>query len=234
MKQGFFISLEGIDGSGKTTQVPLLVKHLEARGFSVLTVREPGGTPISEKIREILLDANNQEMSYRTEALLYAAARAQLVDQIIKPALSAGKVVVADRFMDSTIAYQGYGRGIDIGFLKSLNALAIAGTVPDLTLILMVSPRMALERRKKERDDRVEMEGLLFQEHVSQGYRRLAEEEAEERAGKLDQGVLDGYLALARREHKRIQLIDAEGNVEQVAAVIRERVDASLKEAGLI
>ncbi|MGE5379763.1 MAG: dTMP kinase [Methylocystaceae bacterium] len=234
MEKGFFISLEGIDGSGKTTQIPLLVNFIGSLGLEVVSVREPGGTRISEKIRELLLDVKNQEMSFRAEALLYGASRAQLVEEIIKPALNDGKVVIADRYLDSTIAYQGYGRGLDLEFLQQLNILATGDLVPDLTMVLMVSPQMAYQRRKRGDSDRLEGEGLLFQQQVYNGYKALAEEEANE-ANRLDNNVQDGYLALARRDKRaRIHLIDGEADPKVVAKLIQERVLAGIKQKGII
>jgi len=145
----------------------------------VLSIREPGGNIISEKIRELLLDVTNQGITSRTEALLYAAARSQVVEQVISPALKTGKIVLADRYMDSTIAYQGYGRGLELGFLQELNQLCTGGLKPDLTLLLDLTSEEAWHRRKKEIPDRLEKEGLAFQEKVRQGYLVLAEQEKE-------------------------------------------------------
>lgn len=178
--RGILISLEGIDGSGKTSLKECLQFYLEKNcGLEVLGVREPGGNVISEKIRELLLDASNQGMTSRTEALLYAAARSQVVEEIIRPALVKGKVVLADRYMDSTIAYQGYGRGLELNFLKQLNQLCTGGLKPDLTLLLDLDSKEALQRRKKDIPDRLEKEGLVFQEKVRKGYLHLAREEGE-------------------------------------------------------
>lgn len=191
---GIFISLEGIDGSGKTSLKERLQLYLEQNyGLEVLGVREPGGNIISEKIRELLLDAGNQGMTSRTEALLYAAARSQVVEEVIRPALMAGKVVLADRYMDSTIAYQGYGRCLNIEFLQQLNQLCTGGLKPDLTLLLDLDSKAALQRRKKEIPDRLEKEGLAFQEKVR-----------------------DGYLQLARQEEERIKTLDARQEPEKV------------------
>jgi len=143
----------------------------------VLSIREPGGNIISEKIRELLLDVTNQGITSRTEALLYAAARSQVVEQVISPALKTGKIVLADRYMDSTIAYQGYGRGLELAFLQELNQLCTGGLKPDLTLLLDLSSEEAWGRRKKEIPDRLEKEGLVFQEKVRKGYLSLAEQE---------------------------------------------------------
>ncbi len=159
----------------------------------MLCIREPGGNIISEKIRGLLLDAANQGITSRTEALLYAAARSQVVEEIINPALTAGKIVLADRYMDSTIAYQGYGRGLDINFLQELNQLCTGGLKPDLTLLLDLSSKEAELRRKQEIPDRLEKEGLAFQEKVRQG-----------------------YLLLAEQEKERIKVLDARREIENV------------------
>ncbi|MDD2372886.1 MAG: dTMP kinase [Syntrophomonadaceae bacterium] len=178
--RGIFISLEGIDGSGKTSLQESLKPYMEQNfGLEVLGIREPGGNIISEKIRELLLDAANQGITSRTEALLYAAARSQVVEEVISPALQAGKIVLADRYMDSTIAYQGYGRGLDINFLQELNQLCTGGLKPDLTLLLDLGSEEAWPRRQKEIPDRLEKEGLTFQEKVRKGYLFLAEQEKE-------------------------------------------------------
>lgn len=178
MQRGLFISLEGIDGCGKTTLKEQLENHLNKK-YEVLMVREPGGTEISEKIRGMLLDIRNEGMLARTEAFLYAAARSQLVEEIIRPALESGKVVIADRYMDSTIAYQGYGRGLDIDFLKELNTLCTAGLTPDLTLLLDIDPQEGQRRRRQEIPDRLEKEGLDFQSRIRSGYLQIQQQEAD-------------------------------------------------------
>lgn len=178
MKAGKFISLEGIDGCGKTTLKEQLEKHLSQK-YEVLMVREPGGTEISEKIRAMLLDIRNDGILARTEAFLYAAARSQLVEEVIRPALAAGEIVIADRYMDSTIAYQGYGRGLDVAFLQQLNQLCTAGLKPDLTLLLDIDPQEGQRRRKKDIPDRLEKEGIDFQSRIRSGYLQIQEQEPE-------------------------------------------------------
>jgi len=192
-KNGAFISLEGIDGAGKTSLRELLVSALN--NDNIISIREPGGTRISEKIRTVLLDAQNMGMAARTEALLYAAARSQVVEEIIRPALAQGKMVMADRYMDSTIAYQGYGRGLDLEFLTQLNLLCTGGLKPDLTLLLDVDPWEGLRRRGEEKPDRLEQEGIYFQEKVRQG-----------------------YLAIAAQEPDRVKIIDASRGKDEVMA----------------
>ncbi|MFA5880758.1 MAG: dTMP kinase [Eubacteriales bacterium] len=179
--KGIFITFEGPDGSGKTTQMEMLGERLESLGRDVVYTREPGGTGIGEDIRDILLDSSNTAMVHRTEALLYAAGRAQHVDELIKPALGQGKIVLCDRFIDSTIAYQGFGRGIDLGFLNELNNIAVAGLLPDLTLILDIDPALGIERINEKRvlksgraKDRIEQEHINFHERVRKGFHHLA------------------------------------------------------------
>lgn len=172
MSEGLFISLEGIDGSGKTTLIQYLQDKLAT--YPLLRIREPGGTAISEKIRELLLNIDNYLITARTEAILYAAARSQVVEQLIKPALDEGKLVLADRYVDSTMAYQGYGRGLDLQFLFTLNQLCTSGLLPDATILLDITPQVGEKRRKHEEADRLEKEGREFQARVREGYLRLA------------------------------------------------------------
>ncbi len=178
MERGKFISLEGIDGCGKTTLKEQLEDYLGGK-YELLIVREPGGTQISEKIRAMLLDIRNDGMMASTEAFLYAAARSQLVEELIRPALAAGKMVIADRYMDSTIAYQGYGRGLDIKFLQELNMLCTAGLKPDLTLLLDIDPGEGQRRRQKDIPDRLEKEGIEFQSRIRSGYLQIQQQEPE-------------------------------------------------------
>ena len=174
--KGLFISLEGIDGSGKTTLKENLFKLMSDK-YEVISIREPGGTIISEKIRAILLDVRNDNIADKTEALLYASARSQLVEEVIRPALNQGKIIIADRFIDSTTAYQGYGRGIDIQFLEDLNRLCTNGLKPDLTLLLDIDPREGERRRRNGIPDRLEKEGIEFQNRIRNGYLKLWERE---------------------------------------------------------
>jgi len=176
MTRGIFISLEGIDGSGKTTLKENLLTLLAGK-HQVVGIREPGGTVISEKIRDMLLDVGNDGIIGKTEALLYAAARSQVVEEIIRPALAQGTIIIADRYMDSTIAYQGYGRGLDIEFLQDLNRLCTGGLKPDLTLLLDIDPDEGQSRRKRDVPDRLEKEGLDFQARIRAGYLQLWEQE---------------------------------------------------------
>lgn len=182
-----FVVFEGIDGAGKTTQLKMLEKELVARGLEPVVVREPGSTRVGEAVRAVLLSPAHREMAPATEALLYVAARAQAVTELIRPALAAGRPVLADRFTPSTLAYQGYGRGLNLAALREVNRLATEGLVPDLTILLDVPPEEALGRaRRKGDNDRLEQETLAFYTRVRQGYLELAAEE-----GYL---VLDGSL----------------------------------------
>ncbi|HJF45321.1 dTMP kinase [Thermophilibacter provencensis] len=177
MARGIFITLEGADGCGKSTQVELLAEVLLARGREVVRLREPGGTPISEKIRALLLDPANAEMSPECELLLYEASRAQLTRQVIEPALARGAVVLCDRYYDSTYAYQAGGRGLDETLVRQSNVLGSCGRVPDRTLVLDLDPALGYARATAAGADRMEAEGLAFQERVRAAYLRLASEE---------------------------------------------------------
>ncbi|MBU3100807.1 MULTISPECIES: dTMP kinase [Clostridium] len=171
MERGRMIVLEGPDGSGKTTQIELLEKHLQDSGYEVVRVREPGGTEISEKIREIILDNDNCKMSYMCEALLYAASRAQLVSEVIKPALDKSKIVICDRFVYSSMVYQGIGRGLGMERIKSINEVALDGLKPDLTFMITIPYEEGLNRKKKQGSlDRLENSGKEFHKKVFEGY----------------------------------------------------------------
>lgn len=174
--KGFLISFEGTDGCGKSTQIRLLAERLMKEGREVVVSREPGGCRIGEKIREILLDAENKELSPACELLLYEAARAQHMQQVVLPALESGKIVILDRFVDSTYAYQAYGRGFEKKAVEKLNTFAVNGRFPDLTLLLALSPQAAF-RRKGGRDegDRMEQAGKEFFLRVKQGFEAAAE-----------------------------------------------------------
>ena len=174
-KQGCFISLEGIDGSGKTTLAAGLKQYFSTTGHPITCLREPGGTTVSEAIRALLLNPDFSEMEPETEAFLYASARCQVRKQLIEPALKAGHIVLADRYTDSTLAYQGYGRGLSLPFLQELNQLCTGGLLPDLTLLLDISPEEAARRQtiRNAGKDRLEQEGLLFQQKICAGYQKL-------------------------------------------------------------
>ncbi|NLM36769.1 MAG: dTMP kinase [Firmicutes bacterium] len=201
MKQGIFITFEGIDGSGKSTQAQLLAARLRAEGIPTLITREPGGTVLAEKIRELLLFAE-EDLAAEAEVLLYAAARAQHVCQVIRPGLTRGAVVICERFTDSTLAYQGFAAGHDPEPIRKLNLFATGGLVPDLTFFLDLKPELCWarvqERNKTKGTDRIEAKGFAFQEKVRQGYLRLAAAEAERFC------VLDGSARTKEELHQLI------------------------------
>lgn len=191
--RGVFVSLEGVDGSGKSTQAAILRDLLAQGGADVVSLREPGGTAISEKVRALVLDPANAEMCDECELLLYEASRAQLVRQVVEPALAAGDVVVCDRFLDSTFAYQAAGRGLDAGLVRRANELGSCGFLPDRTVVFDIDPARALARATRGGADRLERSGLALQERV-----RAA------------------YLELAREQPGRVRIVDAAGTVGEV------------------
>ncbi len=199
---GLFISFEGIDGCGKSTQADLLRSYLESKGEQVELLREPGGTALSEQIREILLNPNNDKMDPSTESILLSASRAQLTREIIIPALERGNVVICDRYADSTLAYQGYGRGINLEWLEKLNAFATAGLKPDITLLVDLPVDEALNRMQSKSFDRIEMEGIEF----------------------LDK-VRSGYLELTDRFSKRYFMIDGMETIEEMSKKIINKIE---------
>lgn len=172
--EGKLITFEGPDGAGKTTQVSLLAAALKSRGYSVLVTREPGGTRLGEEIRGLLLNPLYEEMNPVAEALLYAGARAQLVGEVILPALEAGMTVLCDRFVDSSLAYQGYGRGLDLGMLRLINGFALKKLGNFLTILLDLPPEEGLRRAAGRLGDRLEQEELDFHRRVREGYLALA------------------------------------------------------------
>lgn len=176
IKTGKFITLEGCEGSGKSTQLRLLKEYFEKRGDDFIFTREPGGTDISESIRNIILEGKNREMCDETEALLFAAARAQHVKQKILPAKQAGKIVVCDRYIHSSLAYQAYARGLGYKFVSEINSYAMDNCMPDTALFLDITPDRAFERKGgADKNDRLEQSGIEFHRRVYDGYLRLAE-----------------------------------------------------------
>jgi len=174
MSRGIFVTFEGADGSGKTTQIEYLAEHCRKLGYEVVLTREPGGTPISEKIRGIILDPENKEESGMTEALLFAAARAQHVHEKIRPALERGCIVLCDRFLDSSIAYQAYARGLGEDVI-TINEIAIQGCSPDITFLLDLDPVIGQQRQiLRGKLDRLEQDGIEFQKKVYEGYKELS------------------------------------------------------------
>jgi dTMP kinase len=195
LNKSYFISFEGIDGSGKSTQAKLLIERLNSNSIETCFVREPGGTKISEEIRNILLDDRDEEMSSRTEALLMCASRAQLTKNIITPELQAGKWVIADRYSDSTLAYQGGGRGIDLDLLVRLNNFATFGIEPDVTFYIDVDPNIGLQRRKNISADRIESAGLEFQNEIRNKYLEIIDNFSNRCV------LLDGKLSIKEISH---------------------------------
>ena len=175
MTKNHFITFEGIDGSGKSTQAKILVEKLQTLNLETLFLREPGGTSIAEEIRSVLLNNREEEMSSRSEALLMCASRAQLTKDIIAPELKAGKWIVADRYADSTLAYQGGGRGLNLDWLIKLNQFATYGVEPDLTFYIDIEPEVGFQRRKGLSSDRIESAGLNFQNDIRQKYLEIVD-----------------------------------------------------------
>lgn len=204
-----FITFEGPDMSGKTTQVTLLNNFLVKEGYSVKVVREPGSTSIGDQIRAILHDSKNEEIVDNTEVLLYQAARAQLVGEVISPALREGRIVLADRYADSTLAYQGGGRGLDINLLRYLNNFATGGLTPDLTFLLDMEPTEARLRRGRELWNRMDAQEIKF-------YQRARE----------------SYLVLAHQE-PRWRVVDASQAIEEVFEEIRRETMLKISEVGV-
>jgi len=173
-----FITLEGPEGSGKTSQVPDLVDYLRKKGYSVFATREPGGTSIGEQVREVLHSLNNTEMHPRTETLLYQAARAQFVEQVVRPHLALGEIVLSDRYADSTIAYQGYGHQQDLEQVRTLVKYATGGLLPDLTVLLDVDVELGIGRKTRSREwNRLDAYTLEFHQRVRAGYLEMAKQE---------------------------------------------------------
>ncbi|MCK8817093.1 dTMP kinase [Natroniella sulfidigena] len=182
--KGYFITLEGVEGSGKSTQMNLIEEYLTGLGYQVITTYEPGDTEIGKEIRELLLNPDYDQLVSKAELLLYCAERAQHIAEVIKPALEEGKIVISDRYIDATVAYQGYGRGFDVELIKRLNWIATDGLEPNLTLLLDIDPLHSLERAKKVTEeanlkgDKMEAERISFHNLVREGYLTLADSEA--------------------------------------------------------
>ncbi|MBR1736144.1 MAG: dTMP kinase [Firmicutes bacterium] len=208
---GLLITLEGTDGAGKTTQIKLLEKYLKNKGYEVLCTREPGGTDISEKIRKLIIDPENTEMSPLTEALLYSAARAQLVKQVIIPALKGGSIVICDRFVDSSIVYQGIARGLGAEMIAELNKYATGGLIPDITFFLRLESGVGINRKKKQdKLDRIELEKESFHKRV-----------------------LAGYIELCKKNPERIKTIDASKSIDDIHGIIVSHTEETIKKLSL-
>ena len=208
--QGKFITFEGPDGSGKTAQLDILAAEFIQAGYPIVRTREPGGTPISDQIRATLLDLKNTAMIDRTEALLYQAARAQLVDEVIKPQLASGGIVLSDRYADSTLAYQGYGHQNTVASLEGIINYATGGLVPDLTLLLDLAPEVGLQRRV-----------------AAGGVNRLDAYDID-----CHQRVREGYLKLASSDPERWVVVDADRTFQEVQDDLRQIIQAYLDKWG--
>jgi dTMP kinase len=208
LKRGLFITLEGIDGAGKSTQFRLLARHLRSRGLKVVATREPGGTRVGEQVRRILLASSTIALGPIAELALIYAARAQHLDEVVRPGLTRGAIVVSDRFNDASFAYQGFGRGLGVELVRAFDRIVSGKTQPDLTIVLDLDPRVALHRargretRRNSKRSRFELEGLRFQQRV--------------RAG---------YLAIARRDPGRVRVVRANRSAAEVQAEIRKIVE---------
>jgi len=211
MPRGLLITFEGVEGSGKSTHCEKICSYLEKKGVEFVHVHEPGGTRIGEQIRNILLSDKNEEMVDRTELFLFLASRCQVVEELMKTALNEGKVVICDRYTDSTVAYQGYGRGMDEKFIRSLNRFVVGDLVPDLTIVLDVETPIGLKRAKKRADgrklDRIEKTKLSFHQRIRQG-----------------------YLGLARVEPERVRIVDVDRDMKKTERAVRRCVDKFLEQ----
>ncbi len=199
MEKGLFITFEGADGCGKTTQMKLLAEYLQKQGHDVVLTREPGGKGLGEKVREILLNYDG-EVSDRCESFLFLADRAQNIDIIVNPAVEAGKIVLCDRHTDSTVAYQGYGRGLDLDRINLLNNIAVNGRKPDLTFVFDIDTETSMKRVGKEKD-RMENAGIEFHNRVR-----------------------EGYLKIAQQEPERIKVIDASKSIEEIHKEVLNKI----------
>jgi dTMP kinase len=211
MRHGLFITLEGIDGTGKSTQLRLLVQYLKKRGLPVRVTREPGGTKLGERIRKILLDSKTTHLSSLAELALMYAARAQHLEEVIRPSLASGEIVVSDRYNDASLAYQGYGRKLGAPTVRAFDRVVSGSTQPDLTILLDLAPRLSLGRTegreslRKSNQERFEAQGLDFHTRVRRG-----------------------YLAIARKDSRRVKVVPAAGPVAEVQAKIRNLIDGFL------
>ena len=200
-RSGLFITFEGLEGSGKSTQIERSCAYLKDKKHDILFLREPGGVPVSEKIRDILLDVGNEDMTHECEMLLYMSARAQLVRQIILPALEQGKTVISDRFLDSTLAYQGYGHDMDVEFIKDLGEFVTDKLQPDLTIIFDIDPAKGLERIQREKD-RIERRDMDYHARVREGYHDIA-----------------------RHNPKRVKVIESDRSIDEVFERVKQYMD---------
>ncbi len=204
-RKGIFITFEGGEGSGKTTHSKRIAEYLRKEGFSVVHTREPGGTRIGKLLRGILLHPDNLDLLPETELFLYAAERRQHTEELIRPALKEGKVVISDRFLDATTAYQGQGRRLNKKLVQTLNEMATSGLKPDLTILLDLDPKVGLKRAIRGQGDRLEQEDLSF-------HRRVRE----------------GYLKIARREPQRVKLVKVREGIEETGEIVKKYITQCL------
>ncbi len=209
-QRGVFITFEGGEGCGKSTQQRLLARRLEAAGLTVRSLREPGGTIVGEAVRSVLLDPEHSGLDATAEVLLYEAARAQLVAEVIEPALQAGEIVLCDRYFDSSTAYQGHARGLPLEQIESLNRIATGGLMPDRTLLLDIDAVLGIGRATSNGADRLEAEDIAFHERVRAGFLRIAAENPE-----------------------RVHVVDASGDFEDVAARVADELSDLLPAADI-
>jgi len=211
MKKGLFITFEGIEGSGKSTQARLLYEYLIKKKIEAVLTAEPGGTLVGQKVREVLLSPEHKGMSPVTELLLYNASRSQLISELIRPAIKEGKVIISDRFSDSTVAYQGYGRGLPLKTISALDRIATGGLKPDLTILLDLPPEVGLARNKKDKKkfaDRLELEELEFHKRVRKG-----------------------FLKIRQAEPRRVKRIDvSKGGIKEIHKKIVQIIEQVIKE----
>jgi dTMP kinase len=206
LNRGLFITFEGIEGCGKSTQSKLLLEYLARQGYDCVHTREPGGTKAGEKIRDVLLHSKKTHISDLTEMLLFEAARSQIVEEIIKPAMGSKKIIICDRFADATMSYQGYGGNVALDTIESINRIATGGLEPDLTIVLDLDTITGLERAKSKGIDRMESKDLAYHERVR-----------------------SGYLELARNNPGRIKVIKVADEVDRTQALVRQEVESVIQ-----
>lgn len=222
-RKGLFITIEGPEGAGKSTQTAMLAEWLLHMGLNVMTTREPGAGKVGSEIRKVILDPENKEMTAEAEAFLYAADRTQHVEKMLKPALDNGMIVICDRYVDSHIAYQGYGRGLDLDFLKELNQMATGGLMPDLTILLSLDAETGLKRvRAREQFAKANQDD-------SQNIDRMEQEKID-----FHHKLCAGYAEIAKAEPGRVKVVDASGDINDIKYEIRQIISGLLLVRGLM
>jgi len=207
-RTGLFITFEGGEGCGKSTQAKILYRKMQEANISCILTQEPGGTPLGNEVRDLLKTKRPLNIYPKTELLLFAACRAQIVTEVIQPSLDSGKTVICDRFADSTTVYQGYGRGLDLNLIQSINDLATHGLKPDLTILLDMRPQISIQRKSNRMNDRFDTEDMLFH-----------------------QKVREGYLELAKQEPSRWFIIDGKEPVDTISLLIWQKVNGLLQQS---